>query len=85
MANSVGPPAFGESRSLVLEEMDNLWVKKDLDGAMEAQHQMLSVRLYPDQRYIPSELHESISDARQKGRCILGPFSAGTLADMQGQ
>ena len=66
MANAVGPHAFGESRSLVLEEMDNLWVRKDMDGATEAQHQMLSVRLYPDRRYIPSELHESISDARKR-------------------
>ena len=61
MANAVGPQAFESSRSLALEEVENLWVRA---GEM-LQHQMLSIRLYPDQKYIPPELHETISDARK--------------------
>eukprot|EP00913_Durusdinium_trenchii_P022297 g20950.t1 len=70
MANGVGPSAFGEAaRSLTLEEVDDLWVRFRASGdssTEELQHQMLSLRLYPDQRYIPPELHESIGDARQR-------------------
>eukprot|EP00438_Fugacium_kawagutii_P027469 Skav205578 [mRNA] locus=scaffold460:42712:44250:+ [translate_table: standard] len=63
MADSVGPQAFGEVRSLALEEVENLWISTD---GTELQHQMLNIRLYPDQKYIPPELHDSISDARKK-------------------
>ena len=60
IANAVGPPAFDSARSLALEEVDNLSVS-DCE-----QHQMLSIRLYPDQKYVPPELHESISDPRKR-------------------
>ena len=70
IANAVGPQAFGEStRSLALEEVNDLWVRfqHSADSSTEElQHQMLNIRLYPDRKYIPPELHDSISDARKR-------------------
>lgn len=72
MANKVGPQAYGEERSLALEELDGLWVRRSGEGSIEEiQHDMFNLRLYPEQKYIPPELHDRISDARKREEASL--------------